>query len=90
MLVIGTLKCSLQFALHAAGIPRRHHRCLVNVQVLGLLLRCVMDGYVDAQSQSATIDGDLIQGFMEPMVMTYKFKPGIGAAAACAGRFHLR
>ena len=30
---------------------------------------------VDMQSQSATIDGDLIQGFMEPMVMTYKFKP---------------
>ena len=30
---------------------------------------------VDAQAQSATIDGDLIQGFMEPMVMTYKFKP---------------
>ena len=30
---------------------------------------------VDAKSESATIDGDLIQGFMEPMVMTYKFKP---------------
>jgi protein SCO1 len=30
---------------------------------------------VDAKSDSATIDGDLIQGFMEPMVMTYKFKP---------------
>lgn len=27
------------------------------------------------KSESATIDGDLIQGFMEPMVMTYKFKP---------------
>jgi protein SCO1/2 len=30
---------------------------------------------VDAKSDSATIDGDLIQGFMEPMVMSYKFKP---------------
>jgi protein SCO1 len=30
---------------------------------------------VDTKSDSATIDGDLIQGFMEPMVMTYKFKP---------------
>jgi protein SCO1/2 len=31
---------------------------------------------VDAKSDSASIDGDLVQGFMEPMVMTYKFKPG--------------
>jgi protein SCO1 len=30
---------------------------------------------VDLQSESANIDGDLIQGFMEPMVMTYKVKP---------------
>ncbi|MGE5057493.1 MAG: SCO family protein [Acidobacteriota bacterium] len=30
---------------------------------------------VDSKSDSATIDGDLIQGFMEPMVMSYKFKP---------------
>ncbi|WP_423787707.1 copper-binding protein, partial [Klebsiella pneumoniae] len=30
---------------------------------------------VDATAQSANIDGDLIQGFMEPMVMTYKIKP---------------
>ena len=30
---------------------------------------------IDTQAQSANIDGDLIQGFMEPMVMTYKFKP---------------
>lgn len=30
---------------------------------------------IDAKAQSATIDGDLIQGFMEPMEMTYKFKP---------------
>jgi len=30
---------------------------------------------VDARAQSANIDGDLIQGFMEPMVMTYKIKP---------------
>jgi len=30
---------------------------------------------IDARAQSASIDGDLIQGFMEPMVMTYKFKP---------------
>jgi len=30
---------------------------------------------VDAKAQSANIDGDLVQGFMEPMVMTYKVKP---------------
>jgi protein SCO1/2 len=30
---------------------------------------------IDTQAQSANIDGDLIQGFMEPMVMTYKVKP---------------
>jgi len=30
---------------------------------------------VEPQSESANIDGDLIQGFMEPMVMTYKIKP---------------
>jgi protein SCO1 len=30
---------------------------------------------IDNQAQSASIDGDLIQGFMEPMVMTYKMKP---------------
>ena len=30
---------------------------------------------VDPQTESANIDGDLIQGFMEPMVMTYKIKP---------------
>ena len=30
---------------------------------------------IDAQAQSASIDGDLVQGFMEPMVMTYKIKP---------------
>jgi protein SCO1/2 len=30
---------------------------------------------IDNQAQSASIDGDLIQGFMEPMVMTYKIKP---------------
>jgi protein SCO1 len=30
---------------------------------------------IDSQAQSANIDGDLIQGFMEPMVMTYKIKP---------------
>ena len=30
---------------------------------------------IDTKSESATIDGDLIQGFMEPMVMSYKFKP---------------
>jgi len=30
---------------------------------------------VDSKTGSAAIDGDLIQGFMEPMVMTYKFKP---------------
>jgi len=30
---------------------------------------------LDLDSGSATIDGDLIQGFMEPMVMAYKIKP---------------
>jgi protein SCO1/2 len=30
---------------------------------------------IDNQAQSASIDGDLIQGFMEPMVMAYKIKP---------------
>ena len=30
---------------------------------------------VDPRAESANIDGDLIQGFMEPMVMTYKIKP---------------
>jgi protein SCO1 len=30
---------------------------------------------IDNQEQSASIDGDLIQGFMQPMVMSYKIKP---------------
>ena len=30
---------------------------------------------IDAKAQSANVDGDLIQGFMEPMVMSYKIKP---------------
>src|SRR5215472_8979619 len=30
---------------------------------------------VDAKAQSANIDGDLVQGFMEPMAMAYKIKP---------------
>jgi protein SCO1 len=30
---------------------------------------------IDPQAESANIDGDLIQGFMEPMVMGYKIKP---------------
>jgi protein SCO1/2 len=30
---------------------------------------------IENQAQSASIDGDLIQGFMEPMVMSYKIKP---------------
>jgi protein SCO1 len=30
---------------------------------------------IDTKAESASIDGDLIQGFMEPMVMTYKIKP---------------
>lgn len=30
---------------------------------------------IDPQSQTANIDGDLIQGYMEPMVMAYKTKP---------------
>jgi protein SCO1/2 len=30
---------------------------------------------IDNQAQSALIDGDLVQGYMEAMAMTYKFKP---------------
>jgi len=30
---------------------------------------------VDSRAQTAMIDGDLIQGYMEAMTMTYKFKP---------------
>jgi len=30
---------------------------------------------IDTQAQSAVIDGDLVQGYMAPMAMTYKFKP---------------
>ena len=30
---------------------------------------------VDLKAESASIDGDLIQGYMEPMVMVYKIKP---------------
>ena len=30
---------------------------------------------VDTRSQTALIDGDLVQGYMEAMAMTYKFKP---------------
>src|ERR1700757_2655399 len=30
---------------------------------------------IDAKSESALIDGDLVQGFMEPMAMSYKMKP---------------
>jgi protein SCO1/2 len=30
---------------------------------------------IDTHNDSATIDGDLIQGYMEPMEMTYKIKP---------------
>lgn len=30
---------------------------------------------VDPKSESANVDGDLIQGYMEPMAMTYKIKP---------------
>jgi len=30
---------------------------------------------IDNRAESASIDGDLIQGFMEPMVMTYKIRP---------------
>ena len=30
---------------------------------------------IDAQAESANIEGDLIQGFMEPMAMSYKIKP---------------
>lgn len=30
---------------------------------------------IDTKSQTALIDGDLVQGYMEAMAMTYKFKP---------------
>ena len=30
---------------------------------------------VDTQSQTAMIDGDMVQGYMEAMAMSYKFKP---------------
>ena len=30
---------------------------------------------IDPKSETALIDGDLIQGFMEPMAMSYKMKP---------------
>ena len=30
---------------------------------------------IDTQAQSAVVDGDLIQGYMEAMAMAYKFKP---------------
>ena len=30
---------------------------------------------IDSKSQTALIDGDLVQGYMEAMAMTYKFKP---------------
>ena len=30
---------------------------------------------IDAQSQTANIDGDMVQGYMEAMVMAYKIKP---------------
>lgn len=30
---------------------------------------------IDLQSQMANIDGDMVQGYMEPMVMAYKIKP---------------
>ena len=30
---------------------------------------------IDTKSETALIDGDLIQGFMEPMAMSYKMKP---------------
>ena len=30
---------------------------------------------VDSRSQTALVDGDLVQGYMEAMAMTYKFKP---------------
>lgn len=30
---------------------------------------------IDTQSQSANIDGDMVQGYMEAMVMAYKIKP---------------
>jgi len=40
---------------------------------------------VDPQDQSANVDGDLIQGFMEPMVMPYKFKPASALRQLSAG-----
>jgi protein SCO1/2 len=33
---------------------------------------------IDNQAQTAVVDGDLVQGYMAPMAMTYKFKPPSG------------
>jgi protein SCO1/2 len=40
---------------------------------------------INAQAQSANIDGDLVQGFMEAMVMTYKIKPAAVLAQLSPG-----
>ena len=40
---------------------------------------------IDSRAQSAVIDGDLVQGYMEPMAMTYKFKPSSVLAQLAPG-----
>jgi protein SCO1/2 len=40
---------------------------------------------INPQAQSANIDGDLVQGFMEAMVMTYKIKPASVLAQLAPG-----
>ena len=40
---------------------------------------------IDPQAQSANIDGDLVQGFMEAMVMTYKIRPASELAQLSPG-----
>ena len=40
---------------------------------------------IDNRAQTAVIDGDLVQGYMEAMAMTYKFKPASAVRQLSAG-----
>jgi protein SCO1/2 len=40
---------------------------------------------IDAKSESASIDGDLVQEFMEPMLMTYRIKPAASLSQLSPG-----
>ena len=40
---------------------------------------------IDTEKQTAEVDGDMIQGYMEAMVMTYKFKPASTLKALAPG-----